>query len=271
LSEPDPSSLAKFIRAAEQLRMQQPDAAKQAEHLAAIAAETARLRGTDPAPRRPVVVTVLRSRWTRAAGIGIAAVLATGSLAAAKVLPAPVQDAVASVADVVGIDLPRSGEADALDLDLDGDGIPAADDADDRRLLNESISDLDEDGIPAARDPDDVSRIKDGADHEGDGIPDDSGEHKGHDPDKDLGPPSDEPGTPPDDNPAREPTSNPGNKPDDPPDAPDAPGAEQKDEAPATPGRPDDPRTDTEKKAGQTEDREPGRPDDTRKDEPAEG
>jgi hypothetical protein len=170
----DLASLATFIRAAEVMRTHRPDAATERRHLAAIAAETARLRAQPvatpsergPAEQGPTVLGVLRSRWFKGTAIGIAAVLATGGLAAAQVLPAPAQDAVARVAHAIGIDLPMS--------DLDGDGIPSGEDPDPER----PAQDANGDGVP-----DDGSEggapLKDGLDHDGDGIPDDSGEHTG--------------------------------------------------------------------------------------------
>ena len=161
----DLAALATFMRAAETMRTERPDAATEQRHLAAIATATARLRADTPAASEagPSMLGVLRSRWFKAAAIGVAAVLTTGGLAAARMLPAPAQNAVAAVAQAIGIDLP------------DADDDPASGH---RSTQDDPLGDADGDGIPNGEDPV-TTAPKDGLDHDGDGVPDDNGNHTG--------------------------------------------------------------------------------------------
>jgi hypothetical protein len=134
--------LAGFLRATKAVAYASPSAATEQRHLAAIA-EAAALaeHGVDgrfAPPRRSnvMVATILRSKLFKATAGAVAAVLATGGLAAANTLPGPAQDAVAFVAGTVGIDLPH---------------------ADDHGN----------------------DKVKDGMDHDGDGVADDNGNHYG--------------------------------------------------------------------------------------------
>ena len=167
----DLSSLAAFYRGAERLRSEAPDDETKARHLAAIADEIARQRvltSSAPAPLRARSRGVVRSRWFKVASIGLAAVLATGGLAAAQTLPAPAQNAIAAVAHAIGIDIPRADE-DRRSSDRPSELDPNGD--------------ADGDGIPNGEDPN--TPPKDGRDHDGDGIPDDNGERRGEDKTKD--------------------------------------------------------------------------------------
>ena len=181
----DLAALATFMRGAETLRAEGPDAATEARHLAAIAQETARVRASVPAAseQRPSVLGVLRSRWFKGTAIGLAAVLTTGGLAAARVLPAPAQNAIAAVAEAIGLDLPRAdGTNDTVQStsDFDGDGIPNGEDPVPGQPVSENdpLGDVDGDGIPNGEDPE-SAQVKDGLDHDGDGVPDDNGNHTG--------------------------------------------------------------------------------------------
>ncbi len=210
------ASLAAFMRAAETMRVQPPDAATAQRHLAAIAAETAHLRAEgspEPRAQTPTMLGgVLRSRWFKGVGIGIAAVLATGGLAAAQVLPAPAQDAIARVAQAIGIDLPTSDDDDAAPADANGDAN------------GDGVPDDGSEGGP---------RPKDGLDHDGDGVPDDRGERTGPKGPKD-GVDRDGDGAP-DDNGER-------GKPEDPAATPKTPKPDKtaKPNKPSEPGGPDD-------------------------------
>ena len=80
-----------------------PDEVTAARHLRAMG---------DAAPAAAVVGRPRRRVVAVAAGAAAAGIFLTGGLAAANTLPAPVQDAVASAAEVVGLDLPRSEDRD---------------------------------------------------------------------------------------------------------------------------------------------------------------
>jgi hypothetical protein len=70
--------------------------------------------------RGPAQVRMLLGRTGLRAGVGaIAAVMLMGGLAAAGALPSPIQDPVAEVAAVVGIDLPDSDEVDETRTETD--------------------------------------------------------------------------------------------------------------------------------------------------------
>ena len=159
-ADPHDDVLAAFFRTAKATAAQAPDEATQTLHLAAIAEAASHIERSAPRSRsRNMVSTIFKRRSAKIAAGAIAVVFATGGLAAADVLPEPAQDAVASIASNVGIDLPDSHEDDAKvkdGMDHDGDGV--ADDNGKHRGQN-----------------------KTGMDHDGDGIPDDNGKRSGDD------------------------------------------------------------------------------------------
>ena len=161
----DLSDVVSFVRSASALRNARPDAATQARHLAAMSEAT----HLDPEPgyaprsRSSVMVgSILRTKIFKVLAGAVAGVVAMGGLAAAHTLPAPAQDVVSAVAELIGIDLPRSNEKADKDkkvktgADHDGDGV-----ADDNGLHTGTTG------------------TKRGADHDGDGVADDNGHHKG--------------------------------------------------------------------------------------------
>lgn len=108
-SAPRPAleDLTEFLSSTKLVVRRPIDASVEREHLSAIH-EAAR----EPAPttviRRPAARP--KRRALKVAAGALAFVLATGGLAAAHVLPAPAQDAIASVARNVGIHLPSSDD-----------------------------------------------------------------------------------------------------------------------------------------------------------------
>lgn len=155
---PQDDVLAAFFRTAKATAAQTPDEATQSLHLAAIAAAASQLERSAPRSRsRDMIGTIFKRRSTKIAAGAIAVVFATGGLAAADVLPDPAQDAVASIASNVGIDLPDSHEDDAKAKDaVDDDGG----DGDNGRRRGQDET---------------------GRDRDGDATPDDNGQRAGDD------------------------------------------------------------------------------------------
>jgi hypothetical protein len=140
-STPGAEDLSAFFRAAKAVAAEKPDAGLERRHLAAIAEAT-----TLPplaAPRTRKARMILGTKWFKVIAGAIAAVLSMGGLAAAQALPGPMQDVISAAANTVGIPLPDSDDDDA-------------DDAADHE-----------------------KKAKDGMDHDGDGVADDNGNHKG--------------------------------------------------------------------------------------------
>jgi hypothetical protein len=163
----DLTALAGFIRAARRSANEPIDPSIEQQHLAAIA-YASRLEAQSNPVRPSRTAVVLRSRLFKATATAVAAVIATAGLAAAQVLPAPAQDAVAKFANAVGIDLPTSDDA----------GSPSGSRQDEvykHRPPHHPGSTVDDSGTGKA-----------GADN-GDGVPDDNGDHGGEDPDRRSG------------------------------------------------------------------------------------
>lgn len=174
-----------FVRTAAAMNRAVPSERTAQAHIAAIV-ETARLEPISPpppSPRSSRMRSMFRSKLFKTFAGAIVAVLAMGGLAAAQTLPDPAQDAVASVAQKVGIGIPHSQAHEAKvkrGMDHDGDGV-----ADDNGLHTGQTgtkrgADHDGDGVA-----DDnglhkgQNKVKTGRDHDGDGVADDNGKHKG--------------------------------------------------------------------------------------------
>ena len=126
--EGDPD-LTSLVRDVEALGGDGPDAPIAERHLAAMV-EAARLGNEPERPtRRKKIVSdrLLSPKWARVAAVAAATVLATSGLAVASVLPDPMQSAVASAADQVGIsvDDPNAEEPDGHNNDVGDPGLPA--------------------------------------------------------------------------------------------------------------------------------------------------
>ncbi len=118
--------IAAFFRTTKAASLRAPEPAIERAHIAAIV-EAAHL--LEPTPVGQPVTTrrkVMRSLWFKISAAAVAAVLGTGGLAAADVLPRPVQDAVATAAQtVLRVDLPSSKDKKVkTGLDHNEDGVP---------------------------------------------------------------------------------------------------------------------------------------------------
>ena len=170
LERDDLFELRDFVRTAAATTRTRPSVGAERRHLAAIAEATRLEPLSAPALRsrsNVMVRSILRSKPFKALAGAVAALVAMGGLAAAQTLPGPAQDAMAEVAERVGIDLPHAKEKRGADHD--GDGI------------------ADDNGLHTGQ-----TGVKRGADHDGDGVADDNGLHKGQTKDK-TKPDTDEP------------------------------------------------------------------------------
>ena len=174
-----------FVRTAAAMNRMAPSERAARAHIAAIVDATTLepISAPPPSPRSNRMRSILRSKVFKTFAGAIAAVVAMGGLAAAQTLPDPAQDAVASVAQKVGIGIPHSQaheEKVKRGMDHDGDGT-----ADDNGLHTGQTgtkrgADHDGDGVA-----DDnglhkgQNKVKTGKDHDGDGVADDNGKHKG--------------------------------------------------------------------------------------------
>jgi hypothetical protein len=176
--------LRDFVRTAASMTRAQPTPQTEQRHLAAIAEARHLEPLTTDAPRtrsKTMARSIIRSKAFKTLAGAVAAVVAMGGLAAAQTLPAPAQDAMAEVAERVGITLPHSRDAKVkTGGDHDGDGV-----ADDNGLHTGQTGEkrgADHDGDGVADDNGlhkGQNQEKRGADHDGDGVADDNGLHKG--------------------------------------------------------------------------------------------
>jgi hypothetical protein len=116
--------LGAFLRSVRTTFVQQPSPELERAHLAAMAEA---FQMVEPR-RKKMLSTVLASVWMKVAAAVASAVVATGGLAAANALPGPAQDAVASVADHVGINLPSSDDQGEASDAQDNEGDSASED-----------------------------------------------------------------------------------------------------------------------------------------------
>ena len=175
-----------FVRTAAAMNRTRPGKRAEHRHLLAIVEATAieSVPETAPQPRSTTMVrSVLRSKPFKALAGALVALVGMGGLAAAQTLPAPAQDAMAAVADRVGITLPHSEAFTAKHgADHDGDGVPDDNGRHGGQTVVKDGADHDGDGVA-----DDngnhtgQNQTKRGKDHDGDGVADDNGLHKGDD------------------------------------------------------------------------------------------
>jgi hypothetical protein len=110
-----------------------------------VAAMIEAARSTPPIAPRPRTSRV--PLWTKIAAATVAAVAATGGLAAADQLPQPAQDAVASVAERVGMNLPHSPDDVAVTEDEPTEG-----DTTESKRVNSDVQTVLEGGTLEGRD-----------------------------------------------------------------------------------------------------------------------
>lgn len=119
----DLSDLAVLIEGVKAATVRPLDREVEERHLAAIK-EALHLEGSRDSAiqgkrratrRRSMIAGLLAPLWAKIAVAAGAAVLATGGLAAADVLPQPAQDAVASAAERIGLELPSSEDGEEVE------------------------------------------------------------------------------------------------------------------------------------------------------------
>jgi len=189
LERDDLFELRDFVRTAAAATRTQPSVGAERRHLAAIAEATRLEPLSAPAPRsrsNVMVGSILRSKTFKALAGAVAAVVAMGGLAAAQTLPGPAQDAMAEVAERVGIDLPHANEKRGADHDGDGiaddNGLHTGQTGEKRGADHDGDGVADDNGLHKGQSDDPATgkdKVKTGKDHDGDGVADDNGKHKG--------------------------------------------------------------------------------------------
>ncbi|MGH2758611.1 MAG: hypothetical protein ACRDKJ_03500 [Actinomycetota bacterium] len=139
--DPDLDRLAKLIDGVKLATVQPIDAAVEQRHVAAIVDAAHAASDASPARVRRVPL------WTKIAAATVAAVAATGSLAAADQLPQPAQDAVASVAERVGMNLPSSEDEDVAVTEDERSGEKEGDDTESKRVNEDVRTELEDDSL----------------------------------------------------------------------------------------------------------------------------
>jgi hypothetical protein len=146
---PDLDDLVEFIRTAKAVSHQAPSPDVERRHLSAIVAATA--EAPIELSRRRNMKSLIASRWTKIAAATVIAFGTTSGLAAANVLPAAAQNALAAAAEKVGFDLPRSSEK-AHHNDDDSDGTSDTEDGTEEGDTNDAGTAGEENGKSVADD-----------------------------------------------------------------------------------------------------------------------
>jgi len=127
--KPEFDQLGAHLRSVKSALEATPPADVRSAHLAQMAALLDRTRRPEAAPTRETLMSRIYDRTLgtfrrRAYALSTAMVIASGSMAAAGILPDPAQDALSDAAAKVGFSLPAGGEEDATADAPSADSLP---------------------------------------------------------------------------------------------------------------------------------------------------